>query len=423
MLWTGLLVFFFNLGVCVSIVDRSTVSASGRLLVIPSGSANVASRVLFDYQGVWLNASWTPLMEGDLLKYGNVTLIWHCQSANRSMDHPHRLNVYTSTKGQHDATLTYVIDTSSALCGDALSYSIIGRDTFFTEETTFSLFKISEPNWAAFDAEKQNFLEFVSFSFVSVSRSLVRDEVPVVTRTTRTPEDVAVRASSVPRRRIEFLGDSLTAGYCNLCHQTDPSLPPGYMQESFAASWAHLTCTRFGAECHTEAWSGRGLVRNCCGNNGTLMPVIYSRALATAADQFVLPGSAAQVSNQWQFSSFVPDAIVINLGSNDFSGPDLNPAFNQSFYEGYEALLFFIKSVYAPFEPTIFLACGPVVALEGYCGDVLKLIGNRAVPNLHFLDHRKVLTPATTCCNHPDAHAHEVMAAIAISTIALVMGW
>merc|ERR1719215_2298633 len=113
-------------------------------------------------------------------------------------------------------------------------------------------------------------------------------------------------------RRIEFLGDSITAGYCNLCHGPGPfdhsptQLSAGFGQESFALSWPNVICETLGAECSTVAWSGMGLVRNCCGGE-TFMPEIWERTLAT--------DSAAQ----WNFSSWVPDALVVNLGTNDGS--------------------------------------------------------------------------------------------------------
>ncbi len=65
-------------------------------------------------------------------------------------------------------------------------------------------------------------------------------------------------APALPTRRIEFVGDSITAGYCNLC-QVDPG-SNGYQAQSFALAWPYLTCGSLDATCHTIAWSGMGLV-------------------------------------------------------------------------------------------------------------------------------------------------------------------
>ena len=79
-----------------------------------------------------------------------------------------------------------------------------------------------------------------------------------------------------PSRRIEFLGDSITAGFCNLGESPGDSV----MDESYVASWAHLTCDSLQAQCHTAAWSGFGMAENCCGGD-TLASDVWRRTLAT----------------------------------------------------------------------------------------------------------------------------------------------
>ena len=54
---------------------------------------------------------------------------------------------------------------------------------------------------------------------------------------------------------------------------------------------------------HTAAWSGLGMVRNCCGGN-TTMPAIFGRTLATV-----------NKNSTWDFKSWTADVLVINLGT------------------------------------------------------------------------------------------------------------
>merc|ERR1711937_462476 len=73
----------------------------------------------------------------------------------------------------------------------------------------------------------------------------------------------SIIAPSAPRRqrRIEFIGDSITAGYCNLCQgpgpfdELSPSLEEsvigGEAQETFALSWPTVICDKLDAECST----------------------------------------------------------------------------------------------------------------------------------------------------------------------------
>jgi hypothetical protein len=85
------------------------------------------------------------------------------------------------------------------------------------------------------------------------------------------PPNMKLAAPPLPKRRIEFLGDSITAGFCNLCDHPhadtsgrDPTpaemaarLATTVDEEAFALSWPTLTCAALDAACHTAAWSGQ----------------------------------------------------------------------------------------------------------------------------------------------------------------------
>ena len=101
-----------------------------------------------------------------------------------------------------------------------------------------------------------------------------------------------VQPPPLPQRRLEFLGDSITAGYCNECRVNHTKEGHG---EAFGKSWAAGIGDLLGAQVHVQAWSGLGLVHNCCGGN-TTMPHIYSRTLATV-----------NVDDTWDWKSWVPD--------------------------------------------------------------------------------------------------------------------
>merc|ERR1711937_610349 len=69
----------------------------------------------------------------------------------------------------------------------------------------------------------------------------------------------SISSSCLPQRqrRIEFIGDSITAGYCNLCQGPGPfdetplSLEGDEAKETFALSWPTVICEKLGAECST----------------------------------------------------------------------------------------------------------------------------------------------------------------------------
>jgi len=227
-----------------------------------------------------------------------------------------------------------------------------------------------------------------------------------------------VREPRTPRRqrRLEFIGDSITAGFCKGPGPFDPTgtnksdLSTGdaveESAESFALSWPHRTCERLNAECSTLAWSGLGLIRNCCGGN-TTVPELWSRTVAT------------DESSRWRFASWIPAALVVNLGTNDGSAGETS-----AFVAAYQELMHRAISVYGP-GLHVFLACGPM--RTGYCDSVRQTLGNASASGLraHFLDHRDFLngTFGPSCCGHPGAQVDAAMASFSADVIARALGW
>jgi hypothetical protein len=74
-----------------------------------------------------------------------------------------------------------------------------------------------------------------------------------------------------------------------------------------------------GAECHFNAWSGLGMVRNCCGGS-TLASDVWTRTLATVQSDNTSDPHGTTAENMWDFSKWTADAVVINLGTNDHLG-------------------------------------------------------------------------------------------------------
>jgi hypothetical protein len=105
--------------------------------------------------------------------------------------------------------------------------------------------------------------------------------------------------------RIEFIGDSLTAGYGIECTSGDQGFS-GETQSAWS-TYAMESSRQVGAAPHLVAFSGKGVFQNYGGNLEEPMPVLYPRTITD------------DPASQWDFTSFVPDVVVINLGTNDFS--------------------------------------------------------------------------------------------------------
>jgi hypothetical protein len=229
-----------------------------------------------------------------------------------------------------------------------------------------------------------------------------------------TPKDKdtgKIAPPSKPRRqhRIEFIGDSITAGMCNLCTSGNPA---NYTMESFALSWPTVMCETIGAECSTVAISGYGLVSNCCDKTGPVhMPEVWKRTVATR------PTGG---SNAWDFSNWVPDALVVNLGTNDF----MEPRHHGNYVPAYIEL---IKAAHGYYGDGLnaFLACGPMSS--SYCPEVHAVIGNLTAMGIkaHFLDQTPFLngTFGHRCCKHPSAGVDAAMGKYGAEFIAKTLGW
>lgn len=106
-----------------------------------------------------------------------------------------------------------------------------------------------------------------------------------------------------PPRRVEFLGDSITCAYG--CLEPEPTAPFRASTEDFGCSWASVAGSRLDAEVHAIAWSGIGVVRNWPGVQMPPLPEFWKQAV---------PG----MEGDFDLSSWQPQAVVVNLGSNDF---------------------------------------------------------------------------------------------------------
>ncbi|MBV9950018.1 MAG: hypothetical protein JOZ69_24470 [Myxococcales bacterium] len=130
-----------------------------------------------------------------------------------------------------------------------------------------------------------------------------------------------------PARRIEIIGDSITCGAgveamgtaapeCNqngLVNLGNPQ--PGYGQgvENGYLAYGSVLARTLRAEWHVTCASGIGLVRNYYSRGDQRpMPQIYP---------LLFPENLTSTTT-WDTSLFVPDVIVIGLGTNDFSRDD-----------------------------------------------------------------------------------------------------
>lgn len=110
------------------------------------------------------------------------------------------------------------------------------------------------------------------------------------------------------KRQIEIIGDSISVGYG--LDGTNPCTNNAAVTDN-PRTYGAVAATTLNADYHVLAWSGKGLIRNIATGSvdtSPLIPELYTRYGANDA------------SNSYPFpSTWSPSAVVINLGTNDWS--------------------------------------------------------------------------------------------------------
>ncbi len=209
-------------------------------------------------------------------------------------------------------------------------------------------------------------------------------------------------------RLLEVVGDSITAGYGNLGQSTACHFSPE--TQDHGQSYASLAATELKADLSTVAWSGRGIVRNYGGEAGDHMPSLYRRTLPQVSDSRFKPERGA-------------DAVVINLGTNDFS-TEPDPSLNE-FAAGYALLLGEVRR-YNP-DADILCTIGPMLGgpdAERAIAGIDHAVQARRAAGDSKVERFELTTPnaAPGCDWHPSVATHQKMAAELVSALRR-LGW
>ncbi|EQC36502.1 hypothetical protein SDRG_05954 [Saprolegnia diclina VS20] len=110
-------------------------------------------------------------------------------------------------------------------------------------------------------------------------------------------------------RKMEFIGDSDTCGFGNegaASHNKAFFGMKGRMENVYNA-YPCITSRLFNAEAHVLAWSGKGVHSNSV-DWGANMSAMWKNTIASR-------------DGQWDLQSWMPDAVIINLGGQDLFPP------------------------------------------------------------------------------------------------------
>ena len=123
-------------------------------------------------------------------------------------------------------------------------------------------------------------------------------------------------------RKLMFIGDSITGGEC--VERFPPENLNTPRTANAARSFGMLLGRWLTAQVHLVSCGGRGIIRDWTGKtDGINAPQFF---------QLTLPDDPAA---RWDHAAYVPDAVVVSLGQNDFSKDRPDEAMYQKAYDDF----------------------------------------------------------------------------------------
>lgn len=214
-----------------------------------------------------------------------------------------------------------------------------------------------------------------------------------------------------PTRRIEIYGDSISSGMGNVApYNAGDSLP---RDKNHYVSYGAIAARALDAELHTISQSGIGIMVSWF---NFIMPQFYDQLSAVGNND-----------SQWDFSTWTPQVVVINLMQNDsWLVPDpkrISPKPTESqIIAAYQVFVSTIRAKYP--NAQIICALGSMDATKagspwpGYVKSAVANLTNQGDDKLSTL-----VFPFNGYGQHPRVNQHLSNAALLTQAIKQVTGW
>jgi len=187
-------------------------------------------------------------------------------------------------------------------------------------------------------------------------------------------------------RRIETIGDSITCGYGD--EGTSASCPFSADTENHFLTYGAIAARALKADVVATCWSGLGMYRNYDAATTGTMPERYPRTLPQTS------------GSTWDFSRYVPQVVVINLGTNDFAKGDPGAPYQNAY-------LTFVRQVRKNHPSAHLLAIIPVTGAKKYIDAVVATLSGEGDKNVSSLTLSAVTSADGWGCDyHPTVITH-----------------
>jgi lysophospholipase L1-like esterase len=228
----------------------------------------------------------------------------------------------------------------------------------------------------------------------------------------------------LPAHKIEFVGDSESAGYGLDCANGTESFTGATEDEPKA--FPALIAAGLGAVHYNISYAGKGVLRNYDDEDTDTFAGIYVRSLPDDTE------------SAWSFSSWVPDLVFLALGTNDYGNPDARAAPDaDAFTAKYGELVALIRQK----NPSAHIMCvvepdlndGYPAGWDAYThvSNALKaVVAQTNDPKVHYYELPRAdgsgdngEPDLTGCDEHPNVAYDQRAATDAIAKIKAIMSW
>ncbi|MEJ1237365.1 SGNH/GDSL hydrolase family protein [Chryseolinea sp. T2] len=207
------------------------------------------------------------------------------------------------------------------------------------------------------------------------------------------------------KRTIEFVGNSLTCGYGNEGKTREEHF--AYETENNYHTYGTLVARAVKANYVAVCRSGIGMYQSYGGEKEFVQPKLY--------DEIVVGSKSV-----WDYKSYQPDVVVIELGSNDLAKTLDSAAFVNTYIQFVKK----IRSQYA--DARIICAAGPdgVDEKESKFQSYIRAVTDYFGPGdkrVHYFYFGRIDSHGSDW--HPNLKEHEQMAAVLLPFVKKITGW
>lgn len=205
--------------------------------------------------------------------------------------------------------------------------------------------------------------------------------------------------------RVEFVGDSITCGYGTECKTAAEAFST--KTENHWLTFGAGASRALSADAHFVAWSGKGMFHNYGNEASAKMPELFPRTIGGEAE------------TAWDFASWKPEVVVINLGTNDWNGGiDTAPEI-EAFKTAYRA---FIDTVAGHYPGVVIFGIGNAIVGKSHTDAIKAIMEGYGSPTRRYLLFA-VKASEGQGCYHPTAATHARWSSELAAAIKDATGW